>query len=1735
MLKKIFLLILMLTILAGGSLSYGQTVQKLQGYCEDGGQTVTTDGRTSTTKVQRSYPSCTVTVYVSGTTTLATIYSDESSTPKANPFVADSTGAWFFYGAVGRYDTKFSGGGITTPYTKSGLWVVVPGGGGGGGVSGSGTTDRIPKWSSTSSISNSIIGQTGTSEIYLLNGRWNLKSTTQQVIEVANEGTTGTTQNYLAKLTGAPSTAIVTGTSDTSGILGIVVANAGTTGSAEIAVAGTFACTFDGGTTAGNYVVPSMTTAGQCSDGGSTPPAKQIIGRVLSTNGAAGTYDVLLFGPGGYSASGGTAQINPGTTNQLGYYAAAGTTISPLTLSSIDYRVSGGTLYSKFTRKAVNLIDYGADPTGSSSSDSAIASWLGLCTSGYEYYCYAPAGQYKYTTSYTGTINGLMLVGDGRNQTVFFTATANTPFLSLTTANYAVNFVIDGIGFQGAGKTSGSSGHCVYINDATSGTAQFLIQNSSFTNCGGKGVYIPKMFAGTFRNNLFDEIGDNMLEIEGGSATLVERNDFKTVAAGKAALRIYSGNSAVVNNNGIEPDSGSGAVWAIFGQSVAGGDGTDTYWRGTFNNNNVESFPSKGIIFRTNSGASQMNANSFISPTSGSVMAIQYESVAGTEQAVFGSTNSFSLQGTATWANSEPIHASGAVPFFVTGTNVITTFWHDTAAEQRTIPYAQGKLLAGTTKNPLYISELQSPAIYDSTMKGTLTGATDPSGFAARSSWQDGTAARPTRTWNSDQTSGFYWASGTGVSYAGTASALWNQHLALLPYGAGAGNTAELRFRELAANGTDYVGFKAPDSIATPKVWTLPSADGSAGQCLSTNGSGTLSFTACSGGGTITGSGASGQVTYWTGASTISGTNNHYWDNTNARLGINVSTTPATPLNVKADISNEALQVLSNNSAVKVDVSSDGTVGFVGTETNSPFEIWTNLTTRIRVDAAGTVGINQATPGAQLHVTSGAAGTIAGIVASAASPSVDIFDVRQNTTNVFQILSTGALSQQARPRTSGSATYFQVITPADTTLTAATEAIGAQFGGNSSAATVTRQFSTGGFTTQRENVFVHPTYSAVAATTITNAATVAITNAPAAGTNVTITNPFALQIQAGNLGLDASLSALVFGSDTYLKRYAASTVGFQNNSGTTYVAVGSGGVQTFLNGSPSFPSININSVWGMWVNGSSKGVLGPIGSTDYIVLNATGPTINGATIISAPVRNSGVASYLQVITPADTTLTASTESIGAQFGGNLSAASVTRQWSTGALTTQRENVFVAPTYSFVGASTLTTAATVAISGAPVAGTNATITNPLALWVQGGSSRFDVNGALSAPGVSAIGTWITGGTTTTTKPYVLVEPSGTTSAAWSTNGTGLGVNAASGFTGNVIDLQVNGSSKFSVSNSAVTVTPDMSVGKLTASNFINAFGNIFVSSTSNIQFNADAILRRAAAANLALGAADAASPVAQTISVQNVVAGTSNTAGVDWTRNASIGTGTGAGGKHIWRVAGAGSSGTAQNSLATVLQLTPAASAATGLEITSNAAGSGVTLTALSSGSNENIIINSKGSTSLISLVNGSTTALNVSTGGSIGVLIRNVGFYGWASGSINSSSITADSALGRAAAAVVQVNNGSTGAGTFSSAANTPAQITADQNNYAPGVGLFQRWSSDASRNVTGLAAGQAGQIAFIWNVGSFDIVLIHESASSTAANRFTNSGGADITLAANRCAFAQYDATSSRWRVVLL
>jgi hypothetical protein len=107
---------------------------------------------------------------------------------------------------------------------------------------------------------------------------------------------------------------------------------------------------------------------------------------------------------------------------------------------------------------------------------------------------------------------------------------------------------------------------------------------------------------------------------------------------------------------------------------------------------------------------------------------------------------------------------------------------------------------------------------------------------------------------------------------------------------------------------------------------------------------------------------------------------------------------------------------------------------------------------------------------------------------------------------------------------------------------------------------------------------------------------------------------------------------------------------------------------------------------------------------------------------------------------------------------------------------------------------------------------------------------------------------------------------------------------------------------------------------------------------------------------------------------------------------------------------------------------------------------------------------------------------------------------------------------------------GGTGAGGDAVTA-TASQITGDQNNYAlPSNTDIVRLSSDATRTLTGFEA-DTGAVVTLYNVGSFDIRVAHQSSSSTAANRVISATGSDVMLAPNDNLTLVYDNTSSRWR----
>lgn len=103
--------------------------------------------------------------------------------------------------------------------------------------------------------------------------------------------------------------------------------------------------------------------------------------------------------------------------------------------------------------------------------------------------------------------------------------------------------------------------------------------------------------------------------------------------------------------------------------------------------------------------------------------------------------------------------------------------------------------------------------------------------------------------------------------------------------------------------------------------------------------------------------------------------------------------------------------------------------------------------------------------------------------------------------------------------------------------------------------------------------------------------------------------------------------------------------------------------------------------------------------------------------------------------------------------------------------------------------------------------------------------------------------------------------------------------------------------------------------------------------------------------------------------------------------------------------------------------------------------------------------------------------------------------------------------------------------GSIQITSNTPSAFTVDQNDLALSASGFQRLSGTAARTITGIAPPSGashvdGRIMRIYNVGSYNITLKHNSTSSLIANRFCCVQAIDIVLGPRDFAELIYDAT---------
>jgi hypothetical protein len=321
----------------------------------------------------------------------------------------------------------------------------------------------------------------------------------------------------------------------------------------------------------------------------------------------------------------------------------------------------------------------------------------------------------------------------------------------------------------------------------------------------------------------------------------------------------------------------------------------------------------------------------------------------------------------------------------------------------------------------------------------------------------------------------------------------------------------------------------------------------------------------------------------------------------------------------------------------------------------------------------------------------------------------------------------------------------------------------------------TRTWATGAITTQREVYIKAPTYAFGGSSTITDAATLSISGPPIAGTNATLTRAWAIEWDSGLVGTKGNnsvsfMSGVTDGSSAV--GYIFNTVNSFATSGdklAVFQVAGTDRVQILPSPQGSTPTgfilrqngasnngvLTLDETTGAklqyttsnYINCASSSVLITNSSTTLqlsstttsitagkFAVTSTATTSGFSVAITGSVNSSGTRGQLSVTTNADTGQTTTVEINSVLF--DLSA---TRTWATGAITNQREFYIKAPTYAFAGASTITTAATVCISGAPAAGTNATLTSSYALWVAGGGVNM---GQATVTQLTSISTGVT---------------------------------------------------------------------------------------------------------------------------------------------------------------------------------------------------------------------------------------------------------------------------------------------------------------------------------------------------------------------------------------------------------
>lgn len=251
--------------------------------------------------------------------------------------------------------------------------------------------------------------------------------------------------------------------------------------------------------------------------------------------------------------------------------------------------------------------------------------------------------------------------------------------------------------------------------------------------------------------------------------------------------------------------------------------------------------------------------------------------------------------------------------------------------------------------------------------------------------------------------------------------------------------------------------------------------------------------------------------------------------------------------------------------------------------------------------------------------------------------------------------------------------------------------------------------------------FEPPAISGDTATcTITNAATVYISGPPVAGANVAITNRAALVVGSGRVGIGTNAP----GVDLHVAASTATEIDCVTSTNTSIATVkclvsGVGGYIRSYGASFTIASL------------ANKFAMGPDGASGLVLFsNAFNGTDSTGTV---SIRGGGYDTGAEKIycdrygTKFTNTSIIASAANAVYDGVKLAASTVLIGGAIAITTSTGFNAYTlnAPTYvGDTATCAITSAATLYVSGAPIASTNVTISNTYALWIDDGSARFD---------------------------------------------------------------------------------------------------------------------------------------------------------------------------------------------------------------------------------------------------------------------------------------------------------------------------------------------------------------------------------------------------------------------------